>query len=82
METMQQQEQRLTMVMDGNRLEVITRKITEGEWSLCVENSHGVRSEWCEFFETPDAALEAGRKAIETEGIEEFISIEGFEYLT
>lgn len=81
METTQPQEQRLTMVMDGNRFEIITHKVCEGEWSLCVENSHGVRSEWFEFFETPDAALEAGRKAVETEGIDEFVSMEGFEYL-
>lgn len=82
METTDPREKRLTMVMDGNRLEIITQEICAGEWSLCVENSHGVRSVWWECFTSPDAALEAGREAIETEGVDDFISLEGFEYLT
>lgn len=77
----QTMEKRQSMVINGNKLEIIASEICDGEWSLCIENVHGIRSEWFEFFDSSASALEAGRKAVETEGVEEFISKEGFEYL-
>jgi len=74
-------EKRQSMVIGGNTLEIIATRICDDEWSLCIENIHGIRTEWCEFFKTADAALKAGRRALETDGVEEFISNEGFEYL-
>lgn len=69
------------MVIGGHKLEIVSMKICDGEWSLHVENVHGIRSHWFEYFESADIALEAGRRAVETEGVEEFISKDGFEYL-
>jgi hypothetical protein len=69
-----------SMIIDGNKLEIIATNICDGEWSLCIRNIHGIRTEWCEFFESADDAFEAGRQALETEDIETFISTEGFEY--
>lgn len=76
-----QLENQLSMIVNGNKLKIITCEISEGEWSLCVENCRGVRSVWFECFKSPDAALAEGRKAITEEGVEEFISMEGFDYL-
>lgn len=69
------------MVIAGNKLKIIATRICDGEWSLCIENMHRIRTGWCEFFESADDALAAGRRALETEPVEEFISREGFEYL-
>jgi hypothetical protein len=74
-------EKRLSMNVEGNMLDIITEEICDGEWSLCVENCHGVRSVWFECFNSPDAALKEGQKAILEEGIDAFISLDGFEYL-
>jgi len=82
MEILKSEQELLSVMVDGNKLDIITEEICEGEWSLAIENIHGVRSNWCDFFESAEAALEAGRRAIETEGIEEFIATDGFEYLT
>ncbi|MEX2468722.1 MAG: hypothetical protein WD396_03110 [Pseudohongiellaceae bacterium] len=70
-----------TYVGQGVRLEINAHRITEGEWALAVVNEAGVASNWLEFFATGEAALAAGLKAIEEEGVEAFTSIEGFDYL-
>lgn len=80
MDSVEGMEQRQTMVIAGNKLEIIATRLWEDEWSLCISNSQGVRTEWTDFFETADEALEAGRQALETEDIENFISNEGFDY--
>jgi hypothetical protein len=74
-------ERRETWVGQGVRLEIIATPMPKGLWSLFVRNERGVMSNWYEFFETAEAAIETARKAIEEEGVEEFVSIEGFEYL-
>lgn len=71
-----------TIVTDGVRLEIITIQLGPGEWELHVENMYGVRSTWTEYFESADAALEAGYQAILAEGPGAFMDMEGFEYLT
>ena len=68
-------------VSNGVRLEIVASRLGEGEWALAVMNEAGIASNWTEFFATGEAALEAGMKAIEEEGVEAFTSIEGFEYL-
>lgn len=70
-----------TMIIAGNKLEIIATRIWDDEWSLCIRNIHGVRTEWTDFFESADDALEAGRQALESEDVETFISTEGFDYL-
>lgn len=74
-------ERRQTWKGKGVRLEIVAEKLAEGQWSLSVINERGVMSMWTEFFETADAAITAAITAIEDEGVEEFTSIEGFEYL-
>jgi hypothetical protein len=65
----------------GVRLEIVATPLPDGRWSLSVVNERGVMSTWLEFFETAEAAIAVARKTIEEEGVEEFVSIEGFEYL-
>lgn len=69
------------MIVEGHTLTITASRICEGEWALSVTNIHGISSNWYEFFESADQAIEAGRHAIETEGAESFISTEGFDYL-
>jgi hypothetical protein len=76
-----EEEKYQAMVVAGNKLRIIANRIGDDEWSLCIENVHRIRTNWCEFFESADDALAAGRRALETDPIEEFISREGFEYL-
>jgi predicted RNase H-like HicB family nuclease len=66
---------------EGVRLEIVAQQLADGQWSLSVVNERGVMSMWIEFFKTADEAIAAAITAIEDEGIEEFTSIEGFEYL-
>ena len=68
-----------SMVVAGHKLKLIATRICDDEWSLCIENIHRIRTNWCEFFGSADDALAAGRRALETEPVEEFISKEGFE---
>ena len=68
-------------VGNGVRLEIVAERITTNEWALAVINEHGIMSHWNEFFATSEAALNAGLRAIETEGTDEFTSTEGFDYL-
>jgi hypothetical protein len=70
-----------TWVGQGVRLEIVATPSPDGLWTLSVINERGVRSTWLETFPTAEAAFAVARKAIEEEGIEEFVSIEGFEYL-
>ena len=66
---------------NGIKLIVMAIKIEEGHWQLSVLNEYGIFSSWFEFFPTAQLAIETGINAIENEGIESFIEIEGFEYL-
>ena len=70
-----------THVSDGVELEIIAEKAGADGWQLAIQNELGIRSVWYEFFATSQAAIEAGVKAIETEGVEVFLDTEGFEYL-
>jgi hypothetical protein len=74
-------EARKSMIVDGAKLEIVARQIDDGEWELFVENIYKIRSVWNETFNTAESALDAGVKAIDSEGIEPFMDTEGFEYL-
>jgi hypothetical protein len=67
--------------IDGITLEINVRKIDDEGWALCIVNELGIMSHWTDFFETAQDALEAGIKAIETEGVGAFVDTEGFDYL-
>ena len=67
--------------IDGVKLEIVAQRIEKDEWSLTIVNELGVMSCWTDYFSTAQKAIEAGLRAIESEGIEPFIDIEGFEYL-
>ncbi|NND61348.1 MAG: hypothetical protein HKN49_13905 [Gammaproteobacteria bacterium] len=70
-----------TMIVGSERLEIVASEIAEAHWQLAVRNSLGVCSVWVESFKTPEIAIDAALNAIESEGVEEFVSVEGFEYL-
>ena len=70
-----------TIGIDDVTLKVIAQHTEDGEWELCVENSHGIKAIWTEIYGSAEDAICAGLTAIETEGHEEFSGIEGFEYL-
>lgn len=74
-------QRREAWVGEGVRLEIIATPMPDGLWNLSVRNERGVMSTWYEFFETAEDAIEVARKVLEEEGVEEFVSIEGFEYL-
>jgi hypothetical protein len=74
-------ERRETWEGRGVRLEIVAKPLPDGQWCLSVINERGILSIWHEFFPTAEAALGVARKAIEEEGVEDFVSIEGFEYL-
>ena len=69
------------IVIDGVRLKIVTEEVGENEWQLAVKNDLGISSIWYELFPTRESAVEAARKAIESEGVEAFVDTEGFEYL-
>ena len=74
-------EQRQLVAIGGTWLEIIATQIRAKEWELSVENGRKIRTTWDEFFPSAEAALTAGLKAIESEGLAEFTDIEGFGYL-
>lgn len=66
---------------EGKSLILVARRIQKEQWQLAVENEHGISSVWLESFSTPLQAIDAGIRAVKSEGIESFVSTEGFEYL-
>ena len=66
---------------NGIKLIVIAMKLEEDQWHLSVLNEYGIFSNWVEFFPTAQLAIETGINAIENEGVESFVEVEGFEYL-
>ena len=68
-------------VSGGAELKLIAVEVGTDEWELVIENTARIRTIWLEIFNSPEAALAAGKTAIEVEGIEEFTSTEGFGYL-
>jgi len=66
---------------DGESLTVVAEKLNENEWQLCVVNKYNIISMWNENYPSAQAAINEGVKAIEEEGIEPFLDVEGFEYL-
>jgi len=69
------------ILKDGAKLIVIACKSGAGDWQLSVQNEHGITSNWLEFFPSSQLAIQAGVQAIEEEGVEPFMDIDGFEYL-
>lgn len=70
-----------TVEREGQKLDIVARQNFEGDWELGIVNELGVATNWLEFFDSAEAALAAGLAAIDEEGLQEFVSIEGFEYL-
>lgn len=66
---------------EGAHLTIIATMVEENLWRLEVKNAAGISSNWLEFFPTAQAAIDAGLDALEKEGIEPFVDVEGFEYL-
>ena len=69
------------VIKGGAKLIVIARKIEKDQWQLSVQNENGISSNWLEFFQSAQLAIEAGVDTIEKEGIEPFFDAEGYEYL-
>jgi len=74
-------EHRQTFIGGGAKLDIVVTEIRKDEWVLAVVNEAGVSSNWCEFFDSCDCAVEAALNAIRDEGVMPFQDIEGFEYL-
>jgi len=58
--------------IDGVTLTIASEKIGEGEWALSIINEYGVSSNWIEYFQTPQKALDQALLAIKEEGVEAF----------
>lgn len=74
-------EHRQTFIGEGVRLEIVVTELGSDEWSLSVVNEIGISSNWNEFFESKDRAIETALDAIREEGAKQFLDFEGFEYL-
>ena len=72
---------RRVIARDGVKLVLVAKKLWEGEWELTILNELGVASVWMELFDTHREAMQAGKDAIDTEGVEPFVEVEGFDYL-
>ena len=72
---------RVLVSVDGVQLLIVATCAAPREWHLRVENEHGIGSHWIDFFDSAEAAIQAAQKAIKEEGVKEFVSTEGFEYL-
>ena len=66
---------------NGIKLTVLAMKMEEEQWQLSVLNECGIFTNWTEYFPTAQMAIETGINAIENEGAESFVEVEGFEYL-
>jgi hypothetical protein len=66
---------------DGVILKIIATRITEDEWQLVILNEKGISTNWLETFSSAQLAIAAGFEAIEKEGVDDFVDVEGFEYL-
>ena len=66
---------------NGIKLTVLAMKMEEEQWQLSVLNECGIFTNWTEYFPTAQMAIETGINAIENEGVDSFVEIEGFEYL-
>ena len=67
--------------VDGHKLTVVARRSFEDEWELSIFNELGVATNWLDVFSTADEALNAGAAAIDEEGAQVFVNVEGFDYL-
>lgn len=72
---------RKVVTVVDTRLLIVATCLAPMEWSVRVENERGIRTEWYEFFGSAEAAIQTAQKAIDQEGVAEFIDIEGFEPL-
>jgi len=50
-------------------------------WFLSVQNEKGVMTNWIDCFSTADEAINTGLKAINEEGVDEFMAYDDFGYL-
>jgi hypothetical protein len=76
-----QDELTVEVVIDGAKLIVIARKIENEGWLLSVLNEYGIFTNWIDYFATAQIAIDTGLKAIEQEGVDDFVDTNGFEYL-
>ncbi len=74
-------EWRETYSANGTELNIVAVEEGKNEWSLYIENEHGIKTHWDDFFMSADAALVAGRSAIQREGVDAFAGLKDFEYL-
>ena len=76
-----QEELTMEVVINGHKLIVTATKIENEGWQLSIVNEYGIFTNWVEYFTAAEIAINTGLKAIETEGIDEFVKPEGFDYL-
>lgn len=69
------------VLIEGVKLTLIASNVGNERWVLSVLNEYGINSTWIDYFESAQKAIDAGLRAIETEGVDAFVEIEGFEYL-
>ena len=50
-------------------------------WLLSIQNEKGVMTNWIEYFPTAEDAINTGLKAINEEGVDEFMACDDFGYL-
>ena len=72
---------RIAVTVDDIRLLIIATCLAPNKWSVGVQNDRGISSVWHELFDSAQIAIQTAMRAIDEEGVGEFVDIEGFEYL-
>lgn len=67
--------------IQGHILTVCAFYEEEFGWFLSVQNEKGVMTNWVESFSTAEEAINTGLKAINEEGVDEFMACDDFGYL-
>lgn len=65
---------------EGVVLEIVATEVG-GAWELAIENSHGGRSVWSDFFDDFEQALAEGHATLAREGVQEFTRVPDLEAL-
>lgn len=69
------------LYIEGHLLTVHACFEGESQWSLSVQNEKGVTTHWDDCFSSAQDAINAALKAINEEGVDEFMAYEYFGYL-
>lgn len=69
------------LFIDGFHLTLYAVFEIDCGWFLTIQNDKGVNTNWTDCFPSAEEAIDAGLKAINEEGVGEFVACDDFAYL-